>query len=371
MSKEILLENVQSIGSDSERAKFNGLQRFLTKALNVLCLRHVTDDLRRKMTDLGLSDRAKSQYIHEIFGDTSSNINRCLQNCLADSGTREEFEDRLKCLQDVWNSREKSARNCDKPQFYNWFCKHAAVDIREKCAYLQGRHVVYSHYYNNANESINAKLKRIVGKRILSWSEFFDVLKELAESQERNVERALIRRGPYRLAEEYKTLELKESHFCKMTRDERFQLLKKFAATPLVLREKTKGRRRRQSNSVPSEDSLSHHTTLAFALENTTLPKAVFAEVRRKAIRLVQNEDSIVDVPGNVNAKLVASSGGGRPNFVQFGRSSGKLKCDCMEFAEKGGMCAHTVAVVEETGCLKDHISSYLKGDGLSVTRVA
>ena len=34
-------------------------------------------------------------------------------------------------------------------------------------------------------------------------------------------------------------------------------------------------------------------------------------------------------------------------------------------------MCTHTVAVAEETGCLKDHISSYLKGDGLSVSHVA
>ena len=89
----------------------------------------------------------------------------------------------------------------------------------------------------------------------------------------------------------------------------------------------------------------------------------------KKASKLLANAESIVDAPGSANAKLVATSGGGRPYFVQIGRS-GRLSCDCEGFGEKGGVCSHTIAVVEITGNLRQHISTYQKGQQLNITRV-
>ncbi len=44
---------------------------------------------------------------------------------------------------------------------------------------------------------------------------------------EREVERAVVRRGKYRLREEYQNMEVLESDWFKMTRDQRMQHLKK------------------------------------------------------------------------------------------------------------------------------------------------
>jgi hypothetical protein len=86
--------------------------------------------------------------------------------------------------------------------------------------------------------------------------------------------------------------------------------------------------------------------------------------------KLLANAESIVDEPGNANAKLVARSGEGRLNFLQVGRSPGILSCECEGFKEKGGICSHTVAVAEITGYLRQHLSTYQKGQQLNITRL-
>jgi hypothetical protein len=89
------------------------------------------------------------------------------------------------------------------------------------------------------------------------------------------------------------------------------------------------------------------------------------------SFKLLANAESIVDEPGNANAKLVARSGEGRLNFLQVGRSPGILSCECEGFKEKGGICSHTVAVAEITGYLRQHLSTYQKGQQLNITRLA
>ena len=86
------------------------------------------EDLRRKLTKLGINDRAKKQFLDDIFQDRFGEEGKSLANCQSS----EEFDETLKSLRRKWDGREMAARDCDRPLFYAWFCKNAAEDIRDK-----------------------------------------------------------------------------------------------------------------------------------------------------------------------------------------------------------------------------------------------
>ena len=69
-----------------------------------------------------------------------------------------------------------------------------------------------SAFTTNASESITAMLKRKVNYKKSELVAFIQHLKELIEEQQRELERAVIRRGKYEFREEYKFLEVDEAN---------------------------------------------------------------------------------------------------------------------------------------------------------------
>lgn len=84
--------------------------------------------------------------------------------------------------------------------------RYKADEIKEKLLYPVRRNVGlgYDFYYNNANESINNLAKRKKDyKRCKDIVEFTEEVREIKDIQQRNVERAVIGEGPYRLCNNY------------------------------------------------------------------------------------------------------------------------------------------------------------------------
>ena len=74
-------------------------------------------------------------------------------------------------------------------------------------------------FYTNASECINSVIKvKVEYKHELP--QFIEKYQQLCEEQEREVERAVIHRGKYRLRPQYRHLEVSESKWFQMTRAE-------------------------------------------------------------------------------------------------------------------------------------------------------
>ena len=82
----------------------------------------------------------------------------------------------------------------------------------------------------NTCESINAVLKRKVDFKKNELPTFVTHLKQLAEEQEREVERAIVGRGKYQFV---KVLEVKEVDWFRMTKEQRKKHMHKVATAQL------------------------------------------------------------------------------------------------------------------------------------------
>ena len=198
---QLALRNVLSIGSDGDSKIFNRMKEQFPASTWVLCKKHMEDNVRQKLTSLGITDKNQELFVSDVFGDAERQ-----KSGLVDSSSCAHCDDRLQALKDRWDEKELSIRNEEGAQFHSWFLKYKSDEIKEKMLYPVRRDIRlgFDFYYSNANESINNSVKRKKDyKRCKDIVEFADEIREIKDIQQRNVERAVIGEGPYRLRREY------------------------------------------------------------------------------------------------------------------------------------------------------------------------
>ena len=84
------LVSLLAIGSDRDRATKKGLGSQFPSAVFVACKKNFEDDLKRKLSDLGVNDKAKKEFMADIFGSEATQ-----QNGLLDRPSEMEFEQDL------------------------------------------------------------------------------------------------------------------------------------------------------------------------------------------------------------------------------------------------------------------------------------
>ena len=89
-----------------------------------------------------------------------------------------------------------------------------------------------SFFYNNDPESMNNRIETY-GKKKLSWPECVQQLKKMSEEQERNINRALINEGPYRIRPECRRLIIPAQKWLGMSKEQKERKLKEFQKIPL------------------------------------------------------------------------------------------------------------------------------------------
>jgi hypothetical protein len=113
------LEGILACGTDGEKALIDGFKRNLRFALFLRCFIHFKDNVKRELTDRGISPEAKAQYLTEIFGKQEGTSK---YTGLVDSNSAEQFESRLEGLKSEWEERETVCGNKSKKQtFFEWF----------------------------------------------------------------------------------------------------------------------------------------------------------------------------------------------------------------------------------------------------------
>lgn len=83
-------------------------------------------------------------------------------------------------------------------------------------------------YYNNMPESANAMIKRAVDFNESKMSNFCNEMSTLLLRQKEDVDSAVINKGPYRLASKFRSFEMQQSAWFKMTANQRDKHLRKF-----------------------------------------------------------------------------------------------------------------------------------------------
>lgn len=121
------LRNIKAFGSDGETALYQAFHMQLPEATHLRCFRHFHANLATKLTSLGLPSEIINQYMKDIFGKTVAGVHEV---GLVDLANEEEFEQRIKSLQETWNQREMSVAPHRSPVFFDWFVKEKSADVK-------------------------------------------------------------------------------------------------------------------------------------------------------------------------------------------------------------------------------------------------
>ena len=164
---------------------------------------HFRGNIERKLQELKLPRNAASEIVCDIMGSPTR-----LQHGLVDAKSMEEMDDLLKRFETRWNELERPYNN--PPIFHRWFLKHCREtvsrymlrSVREKA----GLGSPPAPSYTNEVESKNKVLKDEMQYKSAQLPEFVDKMKGLMEEQRREIERAVVGTGEYRLRKEYHNL---------------------------------------------------------------------------------------------------------------------------------------------------------------------
>ncbi|CAF4530810.1 unnamed protein product, partial [Didymodactylos carnosus] len=132
--------------------------------------------------------------------------------CLIQSETYENFEDRLPELADVWHN----IRNADKkkyenvPDFHDWFLQYQAEPFRNHSIAAVGIKVDYVNrdgtarlFYNNGNEAFNHVFKNETNWELRPLSDMIDLLGRCITAQKNETIRAMYDGGELELVASY------------------------------------------------------------------------------------------------------------------------------------------------------------------------
>ena len=151
------LLGVRAIGSDRDAAIDKGLKSVFRSSQFLACKKHVQDNIKSKLTTLGITGQAKNEFLTDIFGCDSDKV-LGLVDCLSS----EDFDSRLYSLKPKWCKREETARGSKDVKFFEYFQSNIANDMKEKMILKIRRQVGLGNnfFYNNANESMNRRIKQ-------------------------------------------------------------------------------------------------------------------------------------------------------------------------------------------------------------------
>ena len=199
------------IGSDEEAALLKAIKQCFPAAVQVLCTRHLEENVRRYLTNkVGLDDKSRKTIISKIFG----------KNGLISCNSSKNFELTYIKLLDKFHKR--------LPSFKDYFIK-IAEKIRSGVfqARLNNKWIPID-WKNNSCESMNHIIKLSTNWTSMKLPALVDRLYRIVKLQQIDCRRALYGEGNYELAPWMKKLKVSNVHWKQKTEEEKEQVFKKF-----------------------------------------------------------------------------------------------------------------------------------------------
>ena len=200
---------LKKFGTDGEIALVDAFSHELGYATHLSCMLHLRRNVKQQLQVQHFTEQHHKATLDKIFGCSKGTV---YIEGLVDAMTCKE---KLASLRGVWEARESSCDSCTKG-FFEWFQEHksdvlkssAIHPIREKA----GLGSPPKLFTTNASESINAVIKSKVNYEKGELNKFIDKMKCLVDVKQKEVERAVCRRGKYRFQSQYVFLEVDEGN---------------------------------------------------------------------------------------------------------------------------------------------------------------
>ncbi|KAK3731333.1 hypothetical protein QZH41_004099 [Actinostola sp. cb2023] len=191
-----------------------------------------SDFKQRTYEVTSVKGKARKDFKDDIFGNEKNKELR-----LIDSKSEEDFDTKLYALEEIWDEREKAARKTTEPEFLKYFKSYLVRDMKEKMILPVRRNAGLKDelFYDNATESINHQFKvhvrskkapvNVQGVRDLdcTLAEASRIYYDMLEETRRNIQRAVIGMGHYRLAPAYAHLQVPPSKWEKLTSSQKMR----------------------------------------------------------------------------------------------------------------------------------------------------
>lgn len=175
-------------GSDDEGGMRKAISFAFPKGASVSCTRHLKTNLLDYLKDtIGMPSDQRQHLISSIFG----------QNGLAHSDNSIIFDIRLEDTKNL---------TTDYPRLQQYLDSRLIPLLRQnmKTAETPNLLGVDGHWTNNNCESLNHVLKQATDWKYLRITDLITTLHDVVQGQQRDLERALIGRGDYKLCDDYK-----------------------------------------------------------------------------------------------------------------------------------------------------------------------
>ena len=354
------LEGIRAIGTDGEQPLIDAFLHEFGFAQHLTCFIHVRRNVMEKLAECSIPHELATTILNDIFGQR---LGAVFQEGLVDCDNNDDFESKSEILIETWRtSKMSSASDIDK--FIKWFVSNKIGVIRNSMLRSIREESGLGNpppiFTTNASESINALIKRKMDYKKHQLPQFIEMVHELVDEQNREVERAIVNRGKWRLRSQYQFLEVPESVWFTMSMQQRQKHLSKVHSA-LVSDVQASGMEKSSSavgssdfgSTVLAVDDLS--VDAATVAKDCNLPLTCVEGIFRKAKELLRKENAIVPAPGqSFEARMVLSYTNKVPHMVTPTKG-GVFSCEsnCPNWKSLG-ICSHSVAVAHVNGKLQE-----------------
>ena len=184
-------------------------QTVFTAAKHLRCFLHFMSNLDDRLKKLCIPKFVRIEFLCDVLGNPTE-----FEEGLNDAEDEECYEASLCSLQKIWKDREKEFNN--PPSFYEWFVKNCKDTV--KSSMLKPVRITAQlgnppqPFYTNDVESHNNVIKQHTKYTAQELPQFMGKMKSLIVTQ-KEIERAVVGMGEYRLAHTFKNLTVDTSIF--------------------------------------------------------------------------------------------------------------------------------------------------------------
>ena len=186
------LRSIRAFGKDDEVNLYNAFEDEYPNAHHLMCSIHFKNNIKDHLHKIGVDEANVRLILSDLFGEQ---IRTRFEEGIVVAENEVDFEERVGSLCDIWEYR----LDRKELELYNWFLKYKEEKMKECMIKLvraaSGMGSSRKQFVTNRGECLNSLLKREAGRNV-PVDQLVESIQELVERQQRNVEWALLDKGP-------------------------------------------------------------------------------------------------------------------------------------------------------------------------------
>lgn len=207
------VKTMKAIGTDGEEALTKACKSSFPSAVQLRCFLHFERNIKEYLKRIGVDEANRKLICADLLGQQ---IGVSFEEGLVDSNNNEEFESRLNSLLNLWKDRLGDKGT----EFYRWFTKYKKEVMKsymlKPVRAKSGLGNPPKKFTTNGVECVNSLLKKETN-HALPADQFVAKVSNLVDRQKKNVEWALIGKGPLKMHPSIQSFEISSQRWFQFT----------------------------------------------------------------------------------------------------------------------------------------------------------